>query len=1069
MRQPSRLFRFLFTDGVFGSLLGLLMLALGAVAYQAMVKEANPDLDIPIATVAIEWPGAAPELVEKQVTAVLERHLKSLQDLKRMTSGSRQGFATMMVEFEADAPVDESMQALRTRVSQAAAEFPSEAKAPDVQQVSTTDLPVMTLMLHGTAGEAVLSALATDIKKDIERLRGVRNVELSGDRDPVVRIMVDPLRLNAAGLTLSDVRNAIRSASLDTPLGRYETRGVAAEMSLSGRFTSVDQLRDLPLSPSGQDYQVRLGSVADFQEGLRTATERTFVRLGDDADADGFSQGVGISVFKVPGGDTLDVVARVTAAATQTRLPPGVALDTLSDQSEQVEERLDSVFANAGEAVAAVFIVLLVMMGWKAAAVAGLAIPVTFLGSIAMVFALGLTMNEMVVVGMILALGLLVDVFILVVEGMYEGIKARGMSFPDAARFTVSSYAGAAFAGQLTTILALAPLLAMGGVAGKFIQIIPITAIVCLAAAYVVAFLWVVPMSRFAFARRGGGAAKPEAPGAADRLAAAAAARLRTLLERAVVGGKVRAASWIAGVLALFIVSLGVAGTLGLDLYPKTDGDHMAVSVELPPPTRLEEAEAVARDLGAAVADLPYLERVVLYVGRRSPEGTPSKSEQIADVRGPNVIGMTLTFVPLEARDGRLSYTYAPEIRETLAAVLADQPGASLLVSPQTGGPSPDTVEVRIAGDDLRVLRAAAADLKAAMAPIPGVADLRDTLGQRSMSIAVEPRREVLRFHGVGTQAVADELALAMNETPVAKMRRPATEDDPDILLAVAWPSRAGAPGGPSTWNEVGHIRLRDAGGERIKATALVDMRPTDAPRVIVREDGERAVTVLARPEGTTATAILTALAPAFPDLQAAHPDVTISVAGAAQESADTFESTGQLFIVTLVLMFAVLVTLFNSYRLPIVILCTVPSALIGVFLGFAAVGMPMSFPAMIGLISLLGIVVNISIVMVEAITARRREGLSLKQATAQGAAERLRPILGTTATTLAGLILLSMSSPMWQPLAYAIMFGLLSATVISLVLVPALYLFLAPKRLDEATSAAEDGAVPAAGSQPAE
>ena len=1061
----SGAFRFLFVDGVFATLIGLLIVVLGFAAYGNMVKEASPDLDIPMAMVRTAWPGAAPELVEKEVTAVLEKQVKTLSRLKRYTSGSRNGFSMLLVEFEADAPVEEAMRSLRTRISEAAPLLPSEADAPAVEQISTSDVPVLGLVLHGQVDPARLGDSARDLRQAIERLPGVRKVEVSGARDRIVSIRVDPLRLAAARLSLTDIRSALLAGGLDRPLGEYETGELRATLSLAGRFSSLDQLRDLPLAQR-DGVTVRLGGVAEVAFALERARELTEISLNREA----FAPGIDLSVFKASGADTVTLIDAVKATVAATTLPEGATIDVMADQSVKINRTLTGVFNNAAQAVAAVFLVLLVMMGWRAATLAGVAIPITFLGSLAAVYVLGLTMNEMVVVGMILALGLLVDVFILVTEGMYEGVNERGMSFPQAAQYTVRAFAMPAFAGQLTTILAFVPLLLMGGIAGKFIQIIPLTAITCLVVSYVVAFLWCVPMARHAV-RPKPAAAREESgkPGLTQR----AAGLLKCFLLRYALKTRWHAGGWVLATLVVFVLSVGVSGTLGVEMYPKTDGERMAIGVELAPETRLEDAMAVARRLGDALRERPEIDNITLYAGRRSPYGLPVLAEQIADAREPSLIGLTLSFVPLEARDGRLSYTYAPEIRALLTPIIDTLPGARLTLVPQSGGPGGDGIEIVLNGDDLSALRRASQDLMLRLSSLAGVVDVRDNMGAPGLSLEVTPRRETLRFHGITLSQLADEMALAMNETPLSRLRMPATEDDLDIRLGVAWPSRGGAVGGPTNWDEMSYIRIADSRGQRIKATSLVSMQPGDAPSVVVRDNGERAVTVMARTEGVQTLMAMGALAVQFPALMAAHPEVRFALAGATKESAETMARTGLLFLLTLVLMYAVLVTLFNSFVLPVIILVAVPCALIGTFFGFKLVGMPMSFPAMIGIISLIGIVVNTSIVILDVMTGHVKAGVPVDEAAARGAAERLRPIFGATLTTVAGLVLLSTSSPMWQPLAYAIIFGLLAATVVSLLVVPCAYRLLArtPTVPGEGARPGEDDgtdrAAPDAGSVP--
>lgn len=1051
------LFRFFFIDSTFAIVLGALLLIGGLMAYGTMVKESSPDLAIPTALVRTDWPGAAPELVEKEVTRPLETAIKSLSNLKQVSSGSRNGVSTILVEFRAEAPVEESIRALRTKVTETAGLLPGAAVTPLVEHVQTTDAPVMTWMLHGDVPDSVLGQTARDLKERLERLSGLRKVEVSGAREAIGRVLVDPLRLNAVGLTMQDVAEAIRAGSVDRPLGAVSGGAVAATISLTGRFTDLESLRALPVRHAEGGAVIRLGDVAEVRDDLSTEEGRTFVSFGG-AD---FSKGVSLTLFKAPGSDTLAVVERARQAVAAFPLPSGVRADVLADQSTEVRDKLGQVFSNAAQATVGVVLILLVMLTWREAVIAGAAIPVTFLGAVAVAHLMGFTMNTLVVIGMVLALGLLVDVFILVMEGMHQALYTERRGFAEAVRVTVRRFGLPAFAGQLTTILALMPLLFLPGVSGQFIRLIPAMAIVCLVVSYVVAFVWALPISRLLLGRTTATAAGATAVDAASARLSGALGRW---LLRRVVASRRAAAVWLGASLALVVAALAAGSALSFDMYPKEDGANMAVTVELPPGTPLDRSTEVGRRLGAILTAKDYAESIILYVGQKSPFAVSGASERMADTPGSHVVGFTVAFVPPEKRDGRLSYTYVPELRRELAAALSDVPGARLTLAPQTGGPAGgDDIQIELRGDDLAALRAAAAEVRRLVAAVPGTADVRDTLGPASTAVTVAPRREALSYFGVPLGRLADELALALGETTVARLKRPGMADDIPVMLSLAWPSRQGEPGPPKEWDELSLLRATAGDGSRVALPALFQPSADSLPQVILHSDGTRAVTVRGKAEAVDLTTVLRMVMPQAAAVAASYPGMTVGLAGSAAEASETSSDMMKLFLLTIVLMFALLVLLFNSFRLPFIILFTVPCGLVGTLGGFLLIGMPLSFPAMVGVVSLVGIVVNVSIVMVETMREAMAEGMSLREAAAHGAADRLRPIVSTGLTTVAGLVLLSFASPMWEPLCYAIIFGLVSATVMAFFVVPALFVLLAPGE------AAEPAAAPATDAAPAE
>ena len=375
-------------------------------------------------------------------------------------------------------------------------------------------------------------------------------------------------------------------------------------------------------------------------------------------------------------------------------------------------------------------------------------------------------------------------------------------------------------------------------------------------------------------------------------------------------------------------------------------------------------------------------------------------------------------------------------------------PGARAFFKVDTGGAtSGDPIQIQLSGPDINQLEALSQQLQNALSTIPGSADVRDNLGFSTYSLAFEPDHEALQRHGLSQIDLQQQIALAMSSLEIGKFQTSGTDPEIPIHLGFGWPSRDGATGGPTEWNELLSLAVTN-GTEYIQLAALASPSTNQAPQAITHSNGQRTLTVLAKAEGTTtAAAALTALQPTLDTLRQNLPaDYEISIGGEQAEATETYSSVGQAFMLAMLLVFAVLALLFGSYKQAVIILFTVPLGLMGTFVGFEWQGMPLSFPALIGIIALLGIVVNNAIVIVETSNIHRRNGLTLAEAAARGAADRLVPIFSTTLTTVAGLIPLALSSPIWQPLCLAIIFGLSAATVISLLIIPCLLVVLNPK-----------------------
>ncbi|MBE9029491.1 efflux RND transporter permease subunit [filamentous cyanobacterium LEGE 11480] len=1061
---------FFFTRQIFAILLCIMLLIGGVMGYFSMVKEGDPDIKIARALITTVWPGTDAETIENQVTDKIEAEIKSLPGLDDFTSATFNSFSIVNVAFKAESPVAESIQKLRGKLDDAEPELPSVStgrEKSDFEQLSQQDAPILSLALTGAGLDApLLSRVAEDLQERLESVKNVREVRVAGRREDVIHVQMRPSRLTTLGISSTQVRQAIADGNRDMSWDLVRDDNIGAQVRMYGRFRRLEALKELPITRLNDNRLVRLAEVAEVYQGLERETNRASLSWQGKA----FAPTVVLDVVKVPGSDTSQVASDVLATLELVRENPALwphdmNYQVLNNDADKIRRELNNLGSNVLQASLCVFAILLVALTWREALIAGLAIPLTFLGATFVLWALGYTLNSMVMIGMILALGLLVDVFILMLEGMHDGIEVQGLSFNQAAIRTVRTYAAPAFSGQLTTILAMAPLMAIAGTMGKFVRLIPISAIICLILSYGVALLIVVPLSQFLLDRK---TTVGHSKTFIDRLTETIAARFAQWSLKVTVPNRHVARLWTAGTLALFVCAMIAFNQLPFALFPDSEGRKLSINVELPPAATLERSQEVADRLGEQLRNYrdpqgqKVFENVVKLVGQRS---NMVVSSEIKPVNADYFVGLSAILVERSQRQ-RDSFEYARELRQQLNdTIVQEYPGAILAVQYERAGGSEDPIQVELYGEDLQTLRQISSQVQQALREIPGTMDVRDDLGNLREDYKLVPKREALNFYGINQEDLGGQGRYLMIDNDVGDFSQGSGKADLEIRLSTKWPSRQGQVGGPSRLDEFATMRFITPAGEVLPADALFEPVQGAVPLSITHRDTQRSVTVLAKVmpgQGYFDSGILAALMPKLEAMQFDPNDAdnprrwqrgySYRFGGDADTSSETFGSAGQMLIVAIFLVFAVLVLQFGSYTQPVIIILTIPFALIGTIFGYVLLDLPFSFPAAIGIISLTGIVVNNAIVMVDTMNERRREGFDVRHAAALGASDRLRPIVTTSLTTVIGLIPLALSDSKWFPLCMAIICGLMSATLIALLVVPGLYLQLTPHDRADAT-----------------
>ncbi len=1035
--------RFLFLQPTLALLLSLLVIVGGIFAASSMTKEALPDLSIPQATVTTTWPGADAQTIEQQITKPLEKELKTLKGLAKLNSASFASYSVIAVEFDANADLDQAMSQLRQKVDTAEADIANEAEKPEVKQASVDDRPILSIALKGDVSPEQMNSAADLLQDSLEEINGVNEVELGGDREEVIKILLVPERMQAFGISPTLVRDRVIASDKAMPIGAIEHNELGAEFRLAGRLKDVEDIENIPLTRLGDDqsHLVRLGQVATVKRELERVQKTAYLSWqGDD-----FSPTIELSVKKTPGADTIAVIESIRSALQdieQSEQWPGQLKSEITQNGgTQITNSLNDVLVNGLQSMVAVFAVVLLMLTWREGLIAGLSIPISLLGALVIIWSYGFTLNELVIIGMVLALGLLVDVFILMMEGMHENIFVQKQPFNQAAINTLKTYALPAFAGTLTTVLALLPLMAIGGTAGKFIRVLPFSAIVCLVVALICALIVSVPISRYLLKNQH---ARKASLSRVDRLTASMSERLKNWSLRNNLASKKMAGLYIVLAFVVLLIGGKLFSTLPVVMYPKNDGLKMGIAIELPATTNLSVTQSIADEVGEYLRSKTYLESVVKLSGQKSPMTQLTMRDSLQPLQKESFIGFSLVFKPLEERE-KSAYLYGEDILSDIRNMLNDSvSGATIKVVADTRQPETIApIELRLSSDDFTALISISEQVKNILSGIDGLDQISSNLGTLQSQIAFEPDREALQFYGFTVDSLGQQLSILMGMNKIAEFQTAGTDDDLEIRLGTAWPHRPNEGGGPQSLSDIRYHYVVNDRGERVQLASLGNFSYDTRPQSILHAQGNRTISISVNDIGDRDLKLVAEeIKQKLTALKAdSDKDFTFFIGGELEATSDTFGSAGAMLLVAVMLIYSVLVLFYSSFLQALIIVAIMPLSLIGTFYGFYLISYPFTFFSMVGIISLMGIVVNNAIVMVDTMNSRLAEGLSIVEAAAHGASDRIRPIISTSLTTIVGLAPLAYSSEMWRPLCFAIIFGLIGATVLSLLIVPCLYL----------------------------
>ncbi|MCH9688172.1 MAG: efflux RND transporter permease subunit [Deltaproteobacteria bacterium] len=1009
----------------------------GLVAFSRLQVSLLPELTYPSITIETRLPGAAPIAVEQLITRPIEERIGVVSGARRVASVSRPGLSLVTVEFSWDRDMDFAAIDVREKLDRL--RLPDGAEAPVLERFDPAADPVMRLFVTGSSDLHALRETAEQVvEKDLESTLGVAAIDVEGGYQDEIEIVVDPGRLSLTGLSVAEVGTALAKANVDQAGGSLFEREARYLVRAHNRFADVEDVSRTVLTYR-EGRQVTIADVADVH---RTHRQReTITRLAG-------AEAVQLSVFKEGDANTTAVAQVIAERLEQVRerLPAGVEVVIASDQSSFIRDAVDEVLGSAlWGGVFAVLVLLMFLRDVRSTIIISTAIPVSVVATFFLMYRTGTTLNVMSLGGLALGVGMLVDNAIVVLESIHRHREA-GASIITAAREGASEVGQAVVASTLTTVAVFLPVVFLDGVAAQLFRDMAVTVCFSLLASLVVS-LTMIPMLTVSLAEagptveRGGWVLRVLAfPVRVLRLAVAAVVDAVTFLARPLVFGfeMVLAAGTRrypgllrSGVRRPFVV-MGIAavmfgGTaalvprLGLDLLPSLSQGEFSYRVELDEGTPLPITDALVTEASAVLDEDPRVLRVASTVGR----GALGRA---ASAEGSHTGSIVVKMVP--------GTTAAQEavVIERLGAAL-DQPAVRrfALERPTLFSLS-RPIEIELRGDDPAVVGAASERIRDRLAAVGGVVEARASADAGHPEVAVRFDRERLSARGLDVAAVAETMRQQLQGQVSTALR----EGSIDVDIRVRAVPRDGA--------EVADIETMVVGRAGDRPIRLADVTTIErgrGPAEIHRRAQTRVVVVSANIRDRDMGAVAAEVEAAIEALSLPA-EVRVQMSGQQPEMSAALEALLMAMALAGFLVYLVMAAQFESLVHPFVVILTLPLAFIGVVVALFLTGSSVSVISMIGMVMLAGIVVNNAIVLVDAINRRRRSGQPMLDAIVAAGQARLRPILMTSATTVLGLLPMALATgsgaELRQALALSVIGGLAVATVLTLVVIPAVY-----------------------------
>lgn len=1001
-------------NSVFVNLLMIGIFIFGSIALIRMPTELNPNIDFNWVFVTVVYPGASPVEMESLVVDPIESEIQDVDKIREIQSTADEGFANILVKFE-DLSENEFRQRfadLKTEIDKV--DLPDEAEDPIVDDFGSDDfVPVINVNMLYSIPEDNAQLIAEEVEEDLLDVKGVARVQVSGLAEREIWIEADPVKMNGYGVTFDLIVMALKARNLNVPGGNISFGKTEYLIRSLGEYVSLNDMKNTVIRSGAQGQFVRLKDVANVRDRRE---EMTIISRTNGKPS------ITFSISKKGDANSIDVIdaVKTVIAGYSEKVPDGIEFGFSDDNAVYIHRVINILRNNALFGMFFILGALYLFLGLRNALLVSLGIPISFFLTFIYMSVTGYSLNGSSLFALVMVLGIIVDDAIIVIENCHRH-RLLGYNAAESAILGTNEVVKPILSSISTNIAAFLPLILVGGIMGKFLRIVPLVFSLALLASLFEAF-FLLP-SHYADWTAGSKVYKKGEKKFFILLRKHYSRLLFRVLKRRY---------WvIAGLFVILLASLAVIPTVGVEMFGDEEFDTFRILVKFPEGTSLEENERIMSKFEAAGMSLPEDEvrDVILNVGLYQ-----GNNEWLVRKNASQVI---FSLVPYEER---LKTT--DELMEKMRGLTESIPGPTSVEFEKVSGGPPvgKPVTVKVQGKYLTDIKAAALALQDSIRAMEGTSEVMDDFPPGKQEIRITVDEEKAALYGFSTQYVALNVRYAFDGIKATEYRD--GDEEIDVVVKYGEENR-------SSVDNVLNLQLTNMQGQTVPLRNIVKFNIQPGPTQINRWDQKRTILVTAdidesRIKLNEVNARLFGL---FPKMEKTFPGVSYDIGGQFEEFMEVFNDVIPLFALSLILIFLILGTQFNSYIQPVIILTTVPFALIGAMLGLLISGNPFSIASMYGVVALAGIVVNDAIVMIDFINNRRdrAKGPECQQwrSIVNAGRLRLRPIILTSVTTISGLVPMAFGlggmSNTWAPLANVILFGLLVSTVLTLFFIPSL------------------------------
>ncbi|GGQ46758.1 efflux RND transporter permease subunit [Streptomyces flaveolus] len=1004
----SWLSRFSLAQRALIGLMSIVALVFGAIAIPQLKQQLLPTIELPMVSVLAPYQGASPDVVEKQVVEPIEDSLEAVDGVSGITSTASEGNAVIMASFDYGNGTQQLVADVQQAVNRARAQLPDDVD-PQVISGSTDDIPTVVLAVTSDKDQQALAdQLDKTVVSELKDIDGVAQVVVDGVRDLQVTVTPDQAKLAKAGVSPPVLTQSLQAGGATVPAGSFDEGGANRTVQVGGGFTSLEQIQNLMVTGEGVKKPVRLGDVATVKE--------------EEAKADSLTRTNGRPSLAVAVTMDHDGSAVAISNAVEDKLPDlreqlgsGATLTVVSDQGPAVSKAISGLTTEGGLGLLfAVLVILVFLASIRSTLVTAVSIPLSVVLALIVLWTRDLSLNMLTLGALTIAIGRVVDDSIVVLENIKRHL-GYGEERQEAILRAVREVAGAVTSSTLTTVAVFLPIGLVGGMVGELFGSFSLTVTAALLASLLVS-LTVVPVLSYWFLRPPKGT--PEDAEEARRLAEEkeAKSRLQRLYVPILRFATRRRLTSLAIAVVVLIGTFGMAPLLKTNFFDQGEQKVLSIKQELKPGTSLAATDAQAEKVEKLLADTEGVKDFQVTVG---------SSGFMAAFGGGTDTNQASYQLMLE------DSANAEDVQDHIEDGLAKLDGIGTTTVAAGDGFGSQDLSVVVKAADAQVLREAAEEVRKAVAGLDDVTDVTSDLAQSVPRISVKANAEAAEA-GFTDQTLGAAVAQAVRGTPAAKAVLDDTERD--VVIKSAQPAETMA-----------QLKALNLGAAKLGDIATVQL--VDGPVSMTRIDGQRAATITAKPTGDNTGAVGTALQSKIDGLDLPA-GATAEIGGVTADQDDAFKNLGLAMLAAIAIVFMLLVGTFRSLAQPLILLVSIPFAATGAIGLLIATGTPMGVPAMIGMLMLIGIVVTNAIVLIDLINQYRKQGHGVVEAVIEGGRHRLRPILMTALATIFALLPMALGVTgeggfIAQPLAVVVIGGLITSTLLTLLLVPTLYAML--------------------------